>query len=394
MKGIIFLVDIFLIGAVLFGCAPGTEKPVLPETLTPETPSLTKEAWQTEWERTFSLARREGVVHISAGPAGTNLTREIFRSSFTEKYGIELIWTVGMGGEISQKIVTERRAGLYTTDISITGGNTSISVYKVYGFLQPLKPSMILPEVKDESAWLGGKLPFIDSEGMYVLAATLYPQAPLYINTRLVKEDEFSTYANLLNPKWKGKFIAADFTVTGGGLKWFSAMIEEDFGPILGLDYMRALSQQDPIIVRDKRITAEWLIREKYPFGLNSQITDDLAAFRREGIPIPPLKGVTPKEGGYITTGSQVITYFDKAPHPNASRVFLNWLLSREGAIALIKATVKDSSRIDISAGEIDPQAAIREPGKSYVNTDQEKFLLKTNEYVRLAREIFGHLLR
>lgn len=118
-------------------------------------------------------------------------------------------------------------------------------------------------------------------------------------------------------------------------------MIDEDFGPILGLDFMRALSQQDPIIVRDNRIAAEWLTKEKYPFGLNCSIEANLAEYRRQGIPVPPLKAVTPEEGGYLTAGGQVISFFDKAPHPNAARVFINRLLFREGAKALIKATMK-----------------------------------------------------
>lgn len=395
---LILAAAIFSITVLLLACTVRNipaEKTPAPEFSSLETTASVQAPWEVKWKETLAQAKKEGLVNISAASFGTNVAREIFRKGFTEKYGIELQWTVGPSAYISQKVATERRNGLYTQDISIAGGNTTVARYKPMGFLQALPPNFILPEINVPSAWLGGKLPFIDSEGLYIFAATLYPQSPLIINTKLIRKEEFASYKNLLNPKWKGKFAANDFTLTGGGLKWFSVMVEEDHGPILGLDFMRALANQDPVIVKDNRLAAEWLIKEKYPFGLNLSINTALAEYMREGIPISHLDEFTPKEGGYITTGGQVITLFDKAPHPYASRVFLNWLLSREGMIAITRASIKHSTRIDIpEPGNIDPYIIAREPGVRYVNSDEEKYLLKTDEYAKMAKEIFGHLLR
>jgi ABC-type Fe3+ transport system substrate-binding protein len=59
----------------------------------------------------------------------------------------------------------------------------------------------------------------------------------------------------------------------------------------------------------------------------------------------------------------------DKAPHPNAARVALNWLLSREGQLAFQKYVIADSLRIDISKDEV-PPGIRRSEGVKYVVAD------------------------
>lgn len=377
----------------LFACARGEtveKQPLGSEPGTAKTQDV-KEGWEKEWDIMLREARKEGTLVITSGRSP--YVRETIGNAFKKKYGIEIQWLAAKGGEAVARIATERRAGIYAVDLAIDGANTSIARYKGYGFIEAMPPVFILPEVKDASAWMGGKLPFLDSEGLYVLAMTLYPQSPILYNTDILNGDkEFSSYQKLLDPKWKARFIANDFTLTGSGLKWFGAMAEEDFGPILGLDYMRAFAKQEPLIIRNERLAGDWLIRGKYHLGFNISINDQLAEYRRQGMHVP-LSEYTPQEGGYLTTGGQNLNYFKNAPHPGAAKLFINWILSREGSILLTKATIKHSTRIDIGNPlEIDPQMIIREPGKKYVHTDQEKYLLKTDEYAQKATEIFGHL--
>lgn len=396
MKRTGILLGIFLVNAILSACAPKNileEKPAKPER-PQENQIIAKESWEMEWEKTLSAARKEGIVSISTARVAE--IRDGLASAFTKKYGIEISWIVARPAEVTQKIITERKAGIYSIDLNIMGGNTSIANLKNGGFLQSFRDALILPAVKDEKAWYEGKLPFIDKERKYVFASTYYPQAPFSINTKLLPnyKEELASYYDLLKPKWKGKILSQDFLRPGGGLKWFSNMIEEDFGPILGLDYMRQLVKQEPQIILDTRTSSEWMLRGKYPIGLNLPIDAQLTNWAREGIQIP-VASFTPKEGGYITAGGQVITFLDKAPHPNAARIFINWLLTREGQILLSKLTVKHSSRIDIpSPGEIDSEIIAREPHLKYPNSDEEKYLEKTDEFARIAEQIFGQLYK
>lgn len=389
----IFLL-ILIVGIIVFACASKsslTEKPAR-GTIIKESPKELTETWEIEWEKVLREAKREGALIITT--PRSEATRDIIGNAFKKKFNIDIQWLVASGSQGAARLTAERRAGLYTNDIDIGGGNTAIARFKQYGFLEPLPPNFILPEVKDPSAWLWGKLPFLDSEGLYVFSMTLYPQSPVMYNTDLVNPEEFSSYQKLLDPKWKGKFIASDFTLTGAGLKWFSSMIEKDFGPILGLDYMRAFAKQEPLVMRDERLAGEWLIRGKYPFGFNISIESQLTEYRRQGIRVP-LQTYTPREGGYLTTGGQNLTFFKNALHPNMARVFINWILSREGAKVVTKATIKHSTRIDIGdPKEIEPEVILRDPGLKYATPDQEKYLSKTDEYAEIAREILGHLMK
>lgn len=387
-------VGIFLM-FISFACASKVvpaEKPIPSEFRVSEFQASGRVGWEVEWEKTLAEARKEGALAVSTSRG--EAIRNILGKAFKNKFGIDIKWMAGTSGaEVNAKLAAERRAGLYTNDVSIDGGNTSMR-FKMAGFVEPIPPTFILPEVKDPSAWLGGKLPFLDSEGLYVFALTYYPQSPIMYNTDLLSSEEFTSYSKLLDPKWKGKFISQDVTMPGPGLKWFSSMIEEDFGPILSLDYMRALAKQEPLIIRDVRLAGEWLMRGKYPFGLNINIDPNLAEWRRQGIRVP-MVDFTPKEGGYLTTGGQDLTFFKNAPHPNLAKIFINWLLSREGAISITIATLKHTTRIDMGdLKAIEPYVVMRQPGLNYVEADQEKYLLKTDEYIKISREIFGHLVR
>jgi ABC-type glycerol-3-phosphate transport system substrate-binding protein len=99
-----------------------------------------------------------------------------------------------------------------------------------------------------------------------------------------------------------------------------------------------------------------------------------LLPYLQAGIPLKPLP--TPKEGIHATVGSGAISVPKNAPHPNASKVFINWILSKEGQEIFGKATGQGSRRLDVDTSwlrEIGVQAA--------------KDVLTVEEY--LARESF-----
>lgn len=395
MKRIVLLLGIFLIDAMLFSCAPKSfreEKPTAPEALAQETQITGKAAWEVEWADTLRKAKKEGKVVIATG-RGPEIRIPV-GNAFQNKYSIPVEWLMGGDSELSARLFTERRAGIYGTDLFITGGNTTVSRFKPAGVLTPLLPALIHPEVKDPSSWWEGRLPLLDKDNL-IFSMSLYPQVPLHFNKEMVTREELSSYSKLLEPRWRSKIIIQDPTITGGMLKWFSVMIEEAFGPILGLDYMRTLVKQEPLVMRDRRLVAQWMIQRKYPIAMNMQIDTIFAEFHRQGIPVSVIEDITPREGGYLTTGGNNIVLLDKAPHPNAAVIFLNWLLSREGQIKWSQAGVKQSTRIDIPPPEeLDPLIARREPGMKYVNSDTEELLMKTDKHIEMAREIFGPLLR
>ena len=63
------------------------------------------------------------------------------------------------------------------------------------------------------------------------------------------------------------------------------------------------------------------------------------------------------------------MAWLERSPHPNAAKVFINWLLSRDGQIAVQKdGGVNDSLRLDIPKNDLRPMAR-RKPGANYMVT-------------------------
>lgn len=380
-----FLAAVVTIAALFFqwSCAGKESSNALPQTniVTPATPA-TKLAWEGEWDKVLVGARREGKVVIYTTLGGE--TTPILRKAFTDKYGIAVEYIGGTGGEMAQKILTERKAGLYLVDLWQGGNTTLINSLKPAGVLDTLEPALILPEVKDASKWLGGRLEYVDREGT-ILPYLAYAAPPIAINTSLVKTEEMKSYKDLLNPRWKGKITIQDPTSPGFGQNWFAVALELG----VGLDYMQELVRQEPAVIRDRRLQVEWLAQGKYPVAIAAQ-SDILGAFEKEGA---TLKKITLLEGTNRSAGSGNISLIKQAPHPNAARSFLNWVLTAEAQTLHSKANLLPSARVDVSTEGLDPSNIIQ-PGVKYFNADNEDFILSLPQKRNLAREVFGQLVR
>ena len=118
---------------------------------------------QAEWERVLAAARQEGTVVVN-GPPGDIIRRKMV-DGFTSAYpGITLEWNGGTAPELAAKLEAERRAGIYALDVFIAGTNVMLTQVKNPGFLDPIKPALLLPEVTDPSNWMDGCLDMADTE--------------------------------------------------------------------------------------------------------------------------------------------------------------------------------------------------------------------------------------
>lgn len=340
------------------------------------------QAWEQDWNKTVAQAKKEGKVFVYA----TSQVRDAF-IPFKEKYGIEVDVVVGRGGEISTRLLSEKRAGLALSDVYQGGATTLITAIKPAGILAPLDKVLILPEVLDESKWLNERFPFIDKEKMIVsfIAGT---DPDYVINTRAARPDELKNYLDVLNPKWKGKIVMNDPTTAGSGLKWFGLVLRASLGIEKGKEYMRNLAKQEPMITRDQRLQMDWLAIGKYALAVAPQ-RELIDEFQKLGAPIMPIELF---EIADISPGSGNLALINSAPHPNAAKLFVNWLLTREGQNSYIKFFGSPSSRVDASIEGLDP-TVIPDPKKKYFVPD-ESFYTGQTEMRELAVEIFGPLLR
>lgn len=341
--------------------------------------------WQLKWDETLKAAKKEGVV-VMLNSAGAE-TREAMAPPFAKKYGIQLDYIAARGPEMSQKLLTERKAGLYTVDIYMGGANTPTVTLKPAGVFDPLEQAFLIPEMTDpdivKKVWYQGKLWWLDKD-RNILAITMSPSGRIAINLNQVKPDEIKTWRSLLEPRWKGKISMNDPTIEGPGNNWFSGMVN-----IMGLDYLRALANQEPVVVRDQRIQVDWLALGKYPITIQPN-SDAVTSAINAGV---SLTEITPEEGAFMTSSQGNIALVNRAPHPNAVRIFINWLLSLEGQTQLVAAQRTHSLRIDVPVDQVEP-SRLRMPGKKYFSVVSEEMLLQTPKFREQAKEIFGPLIR
>lgn len=385
-NGFPVLMILFSAMILLISCAPKAaplEETRPLETSVPGTPSVVqKTGWEKEFEDTLVKGKKEGrvVVYQTAGPE----LREAMAKAFFSKYSITMESLPGLGVGVAEKIIREKKAGLNLSDLYQGGVTTPTLLLKPAGVLDSLDSSFIIPDLKEpeviKKVWWEGRLRWVDSDHK-ILSFMAFPLPFAVINTNLVKPDEINSYKDLLNPKWKGRIILLDPTMTGPSGKAFSTSSKF----IIGIDFWKDLARQDPVILRDARLVVEGVAQGKYAFTV-SPLTDVVEAFRREGA---PLAYTTPAEGQSLTTGHGGIAIIKDAPHPNASKIFINWLLSKEGVELFSKVYNVHSAREDILVDFLSPERK-RLSNIKYVWPEVEDFLLEESKFYSQGREIFG----
>lgn len=375
-----FLAMMLLLSYFLLACsAPKTaapEKEIKPLPVSQASTILPN--WETEWQKSLKESVKEGkvVIYSALGPP----TRNALSEGFKKRFGLEVEWTPGSGSDISQKLLTERRAGLFLVDLFAVGSSNPMMELKPAGALDPLEPELLLPEVTDSNKWLDNRLPWVD-KGHYIIAPAQTPASTLLINTEKVKSSEITSYMDLLQPRWKGKMAMLNPTRPGSSAKWLSVAGLK----IMGWDFVKELAKQEINIAADKRIAVEWTTKGKTDLTIApaGEIIDE---FIKAGASI---KIVHPKEGTYQSGGSSVISLINRRPHANAARLFVNWYLSREGQQIFADFDMRQGNRLDISYEHL-PSEKIRQPGKTYVTVETEDFLKQEAEAINTIREIFS----
>jgi ABC-type Fe3+ transport system substrate-binding protein len=315
------------------------------------------------------------------GPLGP-VAREVLSEPFEQKYGIKVDYNAEAGRNIPPKVATERTAGQYRYDIYIGGTTTGIQGLQPPGWLEPIEPALILPEVKDLRNWREGALEFADYDGQ-VLVMSPFQRGNIFVNPNLVRPDEFKSHRDLLDPKWKGRLIVDDPRNAGAGQATFTFYFMH---PELGPDFIRALGRQEPVVMRDYQQEVDLVGQGRYPVLVG---TDDAIAGTRIdlGVPVVIVDPRQLREKSDISPASGSISLFNRAPHPNAAKVYLNWLLSKEGQTTYVRKMGYVSNRLDVPTDHV-PAWRVPMPGgiKTY---NMEGLAVKDHAMV-VFEDVFG----
>ena len=346
-------------------------------------PAEVKPTWEVTWENTVAAAKKEGRLNFYVGRYGSEKLLNEFRKEFPV---IKIVGTYGSGNSLGTRIVSEARAGQVLADLYSGGAVTNFEILYKGKTLDSLKSALLLPEVLDESKWDGGKHRYNDPEQQYVFIYIANPTSTsIYFNTQLVNPKDFKSFWDLVNPRWKGKFVSQEPTSTGIGpsLQFFF------YHPELGPDFLRKLFiDQQPIYSRDRRQMTDWLAQGKFALCLGCR---DAERANKQGLPVDDMDMVDWKEGSHISSGGGSLGLIKGGPHPNAAKVFINWFLSRRGQMALQKyedlydEDPPNSRRIDIPKDMLPPSSRLVE-GRRYFDFSEPKYSDMTPIY-QLAKE-------
>lgn len=345
-------------------------------------PSLLK----SEWDNLIEAAKKEGKVVIYCDMPPT--VRDVTTAAFRTKYGINLEMVSSRSPEMLAKIIAERNAGLYVVDMGFHGGVTYNVDLLPLGILEPLEPLLILPEVRDPKNWRPGKLPFFD-KGKMAFITVMQANNFYQRNTDLVRENEITYTLDLLNPKWKEKIVINDPGISGTGNHWFTWTVTRVLGMEKGMRFMKDLVAQKPFITRDKRLLTEWVARGKSSISVASYMAET-AEFIKLGAPIAFLDI---KEPRMLTPASGIVSVFKNAPHRNAAKLFLNWLLTREGSSIFAPAYQYPSLRSDVPTEGVLPILLPRQ-GDIYPEWTDENYSAVAGQMRKTAADIFAPLIK
>jgi iron(III) transport system substrate-binding protein len=290
-----------------------------------------------DWDKIVEAGRKEGKIVASIPPSAE--LRKLMELTFPKRYGIGVEFVPARGGSIIQRMIDESKAGVQYFDLHIGGTESIISGLLPANVLEPVEPFFILPEVKDPKQWWSGHL-WVDNAKRFVYPFVAYQTVSLWSNLNDYKPGEFKSFDDLLSPKLQGKIGISDPRTPGSGSSMWSYMLY-----IKGEEYLRKFVAQKLFVTRDLRLLAENLAKGK--IAVTSGIGySEFLPFIKAGLPVTPLP--VPKEGLYVSGGYGHLTILKNQPHPNATRVFVNWLLGHDGQEVFSRGMGVGSRRLDI----------------------------------------------
>ena len=350
--------------------------------------AASKPEWEQKWEGLLAEAKKEGKVTLYA--MWVPRVRTALAESFKKKYGITLEFSAfARAEEIAAKVQREKTAGLYNVDV-IGCANAGLLVsLKPLGLLAPIKPQLFLPEVLDQKAWMGGNLPFTDKAG---LAFSMIRNAARLVvfNTDQIKPGEITSVKDLLKPQYKGKITFNDPRVSGAGIALITHLGHNLWGEAETIDFLkRMIKDQEAVIQRDNRMHIESVARVKYAIALGESpsIVDEFIKAKA------PIKLALTKEDNRASASNGAFGVPTKFAHPNATILFLNWLLTKEGQSVFATHFGQPSARLDADKEGLNPDI-MPIAGVKYFVSDNEEFMAAQDKWLKISKQVIEEMTK
>jgi ABC-type Fe3+ transport system substrate-binding protein len=218
---------------------------------------------------------------------------------------------------LAQRMLAEYQAKRY--DVDVLDGTSTIVMLKQAGYIQRFSS----PQLRDYPARIKEPQGYWAVPNLYFMT--------LGYNTKLVAPHEVPKSLNdLLNPKWKGKMIWN--TSGGSGAPVFLGNTLITLGEQKGMGYLKQLAAQNVAkSTASARAVMDMVVAGEYAIGIN-MFNYHAVISRGAGAPVD-WQAIEPVPALVKTLGLA-----KNAPHPHASMLFIDFLLSKEGQKILQEA--------------------------------------------------------
>ena len=293
---------------------------------------------QDEWRRIVEAAKKEGKI-VAGGPP-TAVLRKQFKETFESRFGIELELLSAPGPQNAQRAIAEFKAGVKHFDV-LHGGSGTLQPLRNDNMLAPFMDNVVLPEVRDAKQWWGGHM-WEDNvkTNRFIYSFSADYTVPPFYNSDLVKPGEITSYDDLLQPKWKGKIGMFEPRVASAGQGLWGYLMRAK-----GKEFLQKLAEQNLYIHRDGQQIAVNLAKGNLAVAL-AVAQRFVDPYIKGGLPIKALTSI--KEGMGGSNGFGTVAVMANAPHPNAAKVYINWLLGKEGQDLYGRALTQGTRRFDV----------------------------------------------
>lgn len=252
---------------------------------------------------------------------------------------------------------SEARAKKSVADVLLNGGARTYITKK---------EGLLMKYVSPESKYYGPG--FKDPDG-YWTDAYLNAHVLVY-NTRMLKAaDAPASHADLLKPQWVNKFV-----MVSKAYEWFLKILKLN-GEAKGLEFFKQLAAQKPGFRIGSSQIADLVAAGEYPIGLNTYSTN-IEDLKARGAPVEWV-GLDP-----VIAILHPIAINVTAPHPNASKLFVDFVLSKEGMM-LLRSFKRIPSRLDV-----EPMVARLTKGVKFYPSEPE-LAEEFDKYARTFQNIF-----
>jgi iron(III) transport system substrate-binding protein len=337
-----------------------------------------------DWKQVVDAATKEGHLDV-ATYAGTGYRKVM--DAFEAAYpGIKVDQSPFQSSsrDFFPRYFQERQAGLFQWDLIIVPATEPLVQAVTPGAIDPIRPLIVRSDVLDDKSWVDGfDGGWLDKGKQYSYAITRSRSQPLWVDTNQVKDGEIKSYKDLLDPKWNGKIFAGDLRTKGSGF-WPGTTLRLKTGTD---DVIKQLwKDTNAVLSTDARQLTEQMVRGAYPIGLGAISLPILLDFLAQGQG-KNLKPIPTPELDYVNSADHVLQYANKAPNPNAAKLFVNWVLSKDGSTIYATQAQDNSRRADVP---LQDPSIVPEKGVDYITIDAEPLIDEILKTQKLATQVLG----